>query len=94
MNTCLCFVNPEERALASGTAWYVAPTAGPGLVPSWEEAESAERGEKGVLCLSYFHLTGFKADSEFFSGDVTDFCLDVLQFFISVFLLLHIALFF
>ena len=87
-------MNLDERALASGTGWYVVPTAGPGLAPPWEEAEPAERGGKGVLCLSYFHLTGFKADSQFSSGDVTDFCLDVLQFFSSVFLLPHVALFF
>jgi len=61
----LAFCESGRKGPSSGTAWYVAPTAGPGLVPPWGEAQPAERGEKGVWCLSCYHLTGFKPDSEF-----------------------------
>lgn len=40
-------MNLDERALVSGTAWFVVSMARPGLAPPWQEPESGER-ESGI----------------------------------------------
>lgn len=83
-------MNLDERALASGTAWFVVSMARLGLHLHGRNL----RVGKGIWYLGCFDRTGFKQDSEFFPQDITNFYLDVLQFFRSVFHIPHVAVFF
>lgn len=64
----LLLVNLDERALASGAAWYVVPVAGPGLAPPWQEADSWEWGKGLVFRL--FQFDRFQTNSDFFFGGI------------------------